>query len=406
MNIAFFTDTYLPNVDGVTTAVVNFKTELERRGHGVYVFAAGDAQAKKRNKDPHVFYYASTPFRPYPAYKIALFPFLAKREIEHLGIDIVHSHGMASMGLAAARAGHTLGLPLVGSFHTLVADATHYISDRRIAKALTKRIAWRYLEWYYNYCDATLAPSDSVKALLEGHGVKRVSIVPNGIDTRRFSPGDARALRSRLGDGSIVLHVGRLVLEKNLDLLINAAKRVVRELPECRFVVLSDGPARERYLRRVDALRLRENFVFTGEVSPAELLSFYRCADVLAIPSKFETQGLVVLEAMACGVPVAGADYGAIPDFVKDGYNGYLFNADSASDCAETIIKALRNKSSAMRGNARKTAEKYSVQRCTDALLRAYGEAAREHGRHSSAGVGQRIFGRIRQVRRTLGLRR
>jgi 1,2-diacylglycerol 3-alpha-glucosyltransferase len=402
MNVAFFTDTYLPNVDGVTTAIVNFRTELERRGHAVYVFAAGDAHAKKCNRDPHVFYYASTPFRPYPAYKIALFPFLAKREIEHLDIDIVHSHGMASMGLAAARAAHTLGLPLVGSFHTLVADATHYISDRRIAKALTKRIAWRYLEWYYNYCDATLAPSASVKALLEQHGIKRVRIVPNGIDTQRFSPGDAHALRAKLG-GSVVLHVGRLVLEKNLELLINAAKRVVREMPGCRFVVLSDGPARERYLRRVEALRLREHFVFTGEVSAGELLAFYRCADVLAIPSKFETQGLVVLEAMACGTPVAGADYGAIPDFVKDGYNGYLFDANSASECAETIIKALHNKSSAMRRNARKTAERYSVQRCTDALLAAYGEAALEHERRGSAGMGQRIFGRIQRMRRALG---
>lgn len=104
MKIAYYTETYLPNKDGVVTSILIFKKALEDMGHEVYIFAAGDRKAKRENRDKRVFYYTSTPFRPYPMYRIALFPFTSQNKVRKLGIDLIHSHGMATMGLAAVEA--------------------------------------------------------------------------------------------------------------------------------------------------------------------------------------------------------------------------------------------------------------------------------------------------------------
>ena len=101
MRIAFFTDSYLPQWDGVVSTILGFRKELEREGHEVYIFAAGSRKDKEENKDPHVYYHASTPFKPYPEYRVALFPYLSERRVRKLGIDVIHTHGMATMGLAA-----------------------------------------------------------------------------------------------------------------------------------------------------------------------------------------------------------------------------------------------------------------------------------------------------------------
>ena len=128
MRIAFFTDTYLPNKDGVVSSIVSTRLALEAMGHEVYIFASGSRKDKKENKDPRVHYFASTAFRPYPDYKIALFPFLASGKLRRYGIDVIHTHGIATMGLASLQASVRNGLPVIGTFHTMLPDATHYLS--------------------------------------------------------------------------------------------------------------------------------------------------------------------------------------------------------------------------------------------------------------------------------------
>ena len=376
MRIAFYTDTYLPNRDGVVTAIMNFRRELEDRGHEVYIFASGSGKTKRENDDPNVFYHASTPFRPYPQYRIALFPFLSEMTVRSLKIDVVHSHGMATMGLAADRAAHAMKIPYIGTMHTLIPHATHYVSKVGQVQRAAESVAWRYLRFYYNRCDAAIAPSRVIKELMEAHGIRNVRVLPNGIDIERFNAG--------VGDGpvrgwwnlrgrKVVMHLGRLVLEKNLEVLIRSALLVAEEEPKVRFLIVGTGPAASHYRELARKSGVERYFTFTGFVDDKWVPSYYACADAVVVPSKFETQGLVTLEAMACGKPVAGADYLATKEVVRDVVDGFLFDPDDAEDCAEKVVAALRANSK-VRKAARKAAENYSVEKCTDRLLALYEE--------------------------------
>lgn len=376
MRIAFFSDTYLPNRDGVVTSILTLRKALEERGHEVFIFCSGSRQAKERNLDDHVFYYTSIPFKPYPDYKIAIFPFLSKRKIEELDIQLVHSHGIATTGWAAIWVAMSLNLPLLTTFHTLVPEAVHYIaakSDRM--KRLIKKIAWDYVKFYLKRSDVVIVPSNIIKSILIDYGLKKeIYTIPTGIDVNKFNPClNGELIRKLLGikDEYLVLYLGRLVKEKNLDVLIRAAPKVLKNLPNCKFMVAGVGPAKGYYESMIIENNVRDSFILQGYIEEEKIASYYAASDVFVFPSKFETQGLTALEAMACGKPVVGANYLAIKEIVKDGYNGYLFNPDDPDDCAEKIIKTIKEKS-IMGKNARQTALEYSVDKCTNKLLKVY----------------------------------
>jgi len=375
MKIAYYTETYLPNKDGVVTSILTFKNALEDMGHEIYIFAAGDRRAKRENKDKRVFYYTSTPFRPYPMYRIALFPFLSQSKVKELGIDLVHSHGMATMGLAAVEAAKINKLPLVSTFHTLIPQASHYISDAKVIKEIVEKFAWRYLEWYYKKCDAVITPSVVIKEMLEERGLTGIEVIPTGIDIRRFNTSNDGSIMKKeweMEKNRIILNVGRLVLEKNLDVLIKSSLLVLEEFSDARFVIVGEGPALNYYKKLVSKTGVGKWFRFVNEIVPLEKIPLvYAAADVFAIPSKFETQGIVVQEAMASGKPVVGADYLALKEIIRDGYNGYKFNPDSPDECAEKIIKALK-KGAEMRDNARKSAEEFSIENCAMRMVKLY----------------------------------
>lgn len=373
MKIAFFTDTYLPNKDGVVTSMLTSREYLEKAGHEVYIFSSGSGKAKKENKDERVFYHTSIPFRPYPDYRVALFPFLSDTKVKKLGIDLIHCHGLATMGLAAAWTARRLKLPLVTTFHTLLPEAVHYVARGKAMKEITKDAAWSYLHWFLSQSNTVISPSGVIRDVLLEHGVKS-QVVPTGIDTNRFNTSiDGSQMKEKLGlaDKKMVLHVGRLVKEKNLDVMIKASLIVAEEIPDVRFVVAGMGPASGYYKELVKKNDVQNLFVFRGYLTRDQLAMYYAASDIFAFPSKFETQGLVALESMACGKPVAGADFLAIKELVENGRNGYLFDPDDHEDCAEKIIRTIKE-SKKMAVCSRKTAEKYSVGNCTKKLISVY----------------------------------
>ncbi|MCP8319434.1 MAG: glycosyltransferase [archaeon] len=375
MKIAFFSDTYLPNRDGVVTSILTLRKALEERGHEAFIFCSGSRQAKERNIDDHVFYYTSIPFKPYPDYKIAFFPFLSEREVEKLGIQLVHSHGLATTGWAAVRAARSLRLPIITTFHTLIPEAIHYVAKGDRMGKFVKRIAWSYVKFYLKRSDAIIVPSNVTKDILIKHGVEKdIYLIPSSVDVKRFNPDtNGEPIRELLGikDGHLVLYIGRLAKEKNLEVLIKAVPKVLKELPHCKFIVAGIGPAADYYKNMVLKSNLKESIIFQGYIEDGILERYYAASDVFVFPSKFETQGLTALEAMACGKPVVGADFLAIKEIVKNGYNGYLFNPDDPDDCAEKIIKTIKERS-IMSKNARQTALEYSVDECIDKLLKVY----------------------------------
>jgi len=378
MRIAFFTDSYLPQRDGVVSTIVNFRKELEKEGHEVFIFAAGSRKDKRENKDAHVFYHTAIPFKPYPDYKVALFPVSSISKVRQLKVDIIHTHSMASMGVAAYAAAKALGKPLVGTFHTLVPQATHYISRHRMVRKISGHLLWNYLKLYYNRCCTVMAPSKWIGGLIASKGIRNVVVVPPGIYAEKFAKGNGEAFRERfgLGNAPVIMYVGRVAEEKNLETLIKSAIFVLEEMPKAKFVIVGKGPAQKKYAELARREGIGRSFVFTGFVKDEELADAYHACDVLAFPSTFETLGMVALEAMACGKPVASADHGPLREVVREGVNGALFNPKSPDQCAEAIArvyKARRRFAPA----CRKTAAEYSAGKSARKLVQVYERAVR-----------------------------
>jgi 1,2-diacylglycerol 3-alpha-glucosyltransferase len=198
--------------------------------------------------------------------------------------------------------------------------------------------------------------------------------VENGIDLKRFNRKvDGKQLRNRiLTDGyeHIVLYLGRVSREKRIDTMIRAARGLGRK--DVRFVIAGTGPALDHYRKLAARYKLDGKVLFTGFVDDKDLPKYYAASDMLCMPSTFETQGIVTLEAMACGKPVVGADYMALKNLIVNNYNGEKFAPGSSMECARKIKKVLSNygEYAGMAG----TAEKYSIEKTTDKLLNVYKE--------------------------------
>lgn len=387
MNIAFFTDTWLPNVDGVVNSMILQKAELEARGNKVFIFASGTTHDKTNNESRDVFVHAGVRVPTYPEYKLALFPIpTALKQVKDAKIDVIHSHAIASMGIAAITAAKYRKLPLIGTFHTMVPQAAKYVTTSATGQKLLSKAAWKAITIFYNPFDLVIAPSDTIKRELVKQGIKRVTTVPNGIDPSRFNPMvNGERVRRKLGakERKIVLVAGRMGFEKNIDVLIRSAGRVLEEEEDTLFLVTGKGPAKTRCEKLADELGLsKEQIRFEGFVPNEELPEYYAACDVFATASTFETQCLALYEAMACGKPVVGADALAIPEAIDEGYNGFVFEAGNPEDCAEKLLRVLKAPKSERKGwerHARRKAEEKSVQASVDLLLEAYeGELARK----------------------------
>lgn len=372
MRIAFFTDTYLPNVDGVVTSILTTRQELERRGHEVYIFSPGTKKQKEESKDPRTYYFSSASFKPYPDYRLALFNFISPLKlIKDLNIDIIHSHGLATTSLAAIRSSQKFKIPSVATFHTLISEAIDYLTTQEQLKSTLQNIAWQYLRWHYSNYPKVLVPSEWVQRIFDVHGIKNTTVLPSGVDLSRFNNVDARHAKEKFGFGKspVILHVGRIAKEKRLELLIESASSVLNLLPEAKFVIAGKGPAETYYNDLIAKQSLRSHFLFTGYVDERTLQSLYAAADVLAFPSLFDTQGLVVLEALACGTPAVVQKQSAPADFIKDNINGQLFN--DHFDLPEKIVAAIKHKKK-MKKAAIETANRYDIKKITDQLLEIY----------------------------------
>jgi len=274
------------------------------------------------------------------------------------------------MGVAALFVSAILDKPLIGTLHTNIQEATHYITPLKPMQRMMKRMAWRYLKWYYNQCDAVVVPSEYMRRECRAHGIRNVLAISNGIDLKRFRPGKKALWKDR----TVILYVGRMVKEKNLDVVIRAAKRVEKRIPNVLFVIVGSGPAEQHYKESTKKHGVGNLFLFISGVQPKDVTQYYHNADVFVFPSMFETQGLSGLEALACGLPVAGADYLAIPDIVKTGTNGHLFKPHDAKGCADAIYYCVRNRKRLGKG-AIKSVQSHSIDEGVSKLLSLYAKS-------------------------------
>lgn len=369
MRIAFFTDTYLPQRDGVVTAMLNLRNELEKEGHEVFIFTPGTKKQKEENKDKKVYYFSSAVFKPYPDYRIALFPFIsAVKLVQEMHIDIIHSHGIATTGLAAIQCSQKLKIPAIASFHTMVHKATYYLSQNPNLKNILENVAVKYLRWYYKQFRVVTTPSNYAKNALREIGIENCVVMPNGIEYNRFARVKNKKAKINGKRGPFALYVGRIVKEKNVDLIIDSIPSVINR-KKATFILVGKGPYEDDVRNKIKMLGVEDNVLMPGFVEDEELPVYYNSAKAFLFPSSFDTQGLSVLESMACGcAPVVPAN-SAPAEFVKEGETGFLFRDEK--EFPEKVIQALECKKK-IGENAKNAAKEYDIKKVAKKYIEFY----------------------------------
>lgn len=377
MKIAIFTDTFYPKIDGIVTSILNFSEKLVENKHKITVFSPSYKQFKElKMKGVSVHRFFSFSLASYKEVKIVL-PNIKKifSILRESKPDIIHIHTPGAMGYMGTLCAKILKIPCIGTYHTLVSEQLMYISLKKllsIDKLINKifesklvgflrkksikndmlnfdrlgkqhrvgqKLVWNLSCKIYNRCDLVVVPSKSIKKLLKQKGIKkRIVVISNGINLNLF-----REKKTYPKKISSLIHVGRISFEKNVDRTIRAFSRVVKTFPKIEYVIVGDGPALISLKNMASRMGLEHKIKFLGYIPYKKLTKYYRKAGFFVTASTMETQGLVILEAMASGLPVLGVDAFAIPDIVKDDYNGFVVGPRDIGGMAKIMEKMIDN---------------------------------------------------------------
>ena len=369
MKIAFFTETFLPKVDGIVTRLTKTVTHLVESGDEVLIFCPEGAP--ETYMGARVVGVPAMPLPLYPELKLALPRPAVAEALEQFQPDLVHVVNPAVLGLGGIWLARTRDLPLVASYHThLPKYLEHY------GMGMLEPLLWELLKAAHNQARLNLCTSTAMVQELSEKGIQHTALWQRGVDTQLFRP-DLRsaAMRQRLlgghsDSGKLLLYIGRLSAEKQIERI----RPVLEALPEARLALVGDGPHRAR---------LEEVFAglpatFVGYLAGEELASAYASADAFLFPSSTETLGLVLLEAMAAGCPVVGANRGGIPDIVTDGVNGCLYEPGGVDGGAASLTAAVQRllgdpaEREQLRRHARQEAERWGWDAATTQLRGIY----------------------------------
>lgn len=381
MRIGLFTDTYPPYINGVSTSIAMLKAALEKQGHEVFVVTVNADKFKYQNDDK-IIRIPGIPIGIYDYRLTGIYPLRAIEKIRKWNLDIIHSHTEFGVGTFARLLAKQFNIPLVHTYHTMYEDYVHYITKGYFNQSSKKIV--EYLTKFY--CDKTatelIVPTKKTYDLFkQKYRVDRnVHIVPTGIEVERFykeqfKKPEIDSIRQSLGikkEDFVILFVGRLGDEKSVDVLIEAQLGLVRTNPNCKLVIVGDGPDREQFEKIAKKLKILNNVIFTGKVAWEDVPKYYQLADVFATASKTETQGLTVIEAMAASIPVLAIDDDAFKTVVVDGLNGYLFsNKRQYKKQVRELMKNTDLKKSMAR-QARISAEMHSSKYFAEQVLDVY----------------------------------
>lgn len=372
LRVAIFSDSALPILNGVSVSIDLLVRGLRNQGHSVHIFTA--AHFRYRDPDPNTyrFHAVETPWTK--NYPLAFPPFYGMlRKFRQHDFDIIHTHTPWTIGFVGLRWAESHELPIVSTYHTLYDRYAHYIPffPRRY---LRFKIA-KHTSFYYNSVDHVLTPSEASKRWLLRHSVDTpITVVPTGApDRQMLDRSEMRRLLQIAPEHKVLLYVGRIALEKNLGVLLEAAAFVMRGDPAVRLWLVGDGPHRQACVERARALGIGDRVTFAGFVPRTEVDRYYAAADLFVFSSVTETQGLVVQEAMTYGLPTVALAGGGASDSIIDDVNGFAVRGDSEA-LGETIAFVLQDEATYARlsQGAQRTVRQYSASAMTERVVEVY----------------------------------
>ena len=424
MRIAIFTDTYLPDKNGVSMSIDNFTRLMADDGNQIMIFCPKGRKLKsKEYPNIEVKRYPSISFPTYKAMQLS-FPSIWKitRDLKNFNADVVHIQTPMGIGLAGIWATKILKLKNIQTYHTYIPDfvvyvspktifginkLTNYISNSKLAKALTlnhdfseeeqsfvkfkshlekmvkeiasnnhihndkvnEKIGGQYTRAIYNRANLVLTPSKAMKNLLKKQGIRpKVEVMSNGVDYDFFKK------KTNYHVANKIVYTGRLGFEKNVDVVVRAFAIAQKSNSKLRLDIYGDGPAKKSLQHLAKTLEVDKKIKFWGAYDINKLSKTLCQYDFFVTASTIETQGIVILEAMAAGLPVLGVKKLAVPEVVANGKNGYLSAPSNFEEMAKNMLKLLESddKLELFGKNSLKIADSHEVTKCKDRLFKIY----------------------------------
>jgi 1,2-diacylglycerol 3-alpha-glucosyltransferase len=374
LNIGVFTDSFRPYSSGVVRSIEIFSREYIKRGHSVYTFCPNYPHLHN-NEEADVFRFISVPWPTMTDFSLPV-PISAylNQTIERLNIEIIHVHSPFLLGRLGARVARKHMLPLIFTFHTLYEQYVHYFP---FVENTSKQVVQAIARDFSNRCNVVIAPSLLVVDYLRQIGIKTAIVkIPTGIDMDEFKELDRNWLKTSYGvrpEEKVLLFIGRLGKEKNITFLLKSFQDVSKCIPDCRLVLVGKGPL-EEYLRQLCRQQgIEDKVIFTGELTRQQIVHCYASSDLFVFPSVSDTQGLVIGEAKAAGVPVVAIRAFGPADMVNH-YEDGLLTEFSLPAFTEAIIKLLKDKElyARMRTQSLINAPLISSELCSERMLEVY----------------------------------
>jgi len=372
MRIGIFTDSYRPYTSGVVNSIDTFSRQLRKKGHETFIFSPSYPNSEK---EENVFRFVSIPSPTHKDFTLAIpLSFHISATIKQIRLDLIHVHSPFLMGYLGSRCAKRHQLPLVFTYHTLYDQYTHYMPFlRNTSKQFIKNLGVDFA----NKCDLVITPTGVVKDYLVGSGVKvPVTSIPTGLDMEEFETYDESWMRKKFRiprDHSVLLFVGRLGKEKNVEFLLRCFNRVLRTDPRVTLVLVGSGPEEQSLRALLKEMGISSRVVFTGLQAKKNVINCYAGSDIFVFPSVTETQGIVFLEAKALGLPAVAVSAFGAKEMIKHGEDGFLSSHDE-DDYTKYLLDLVQNHTlrQEMSQKARERARFFSSAYTTDRLIHEY----------------------------------
>ncbi len=342
MRIGLFTDTYIPAINGVSTSILALKNALEKQGHEVMVVTVNTEKMGYEISDD-VIRIPGIPTGIYDYRLTGVYPLKVVNRLKEFEFDVIHSHSIVTVGTFARIFAKQYKIPLVHTYHTMVEEYTHYVAKSKMMTKASKKLIKPVTDFY---CDKTITelivPTKKTYDLFKKKYkyTRDIHIIPTGLPLSKYyiennDQKEVERLRKKYKlnkNDFVILYVGRIAKEKNIEFLIECQKEL-----NAKLLIVGDGPDREKL--EAKASELSNKIIFTGKVPYEKISLYYQLGTIFATASDSETQGLTVTEALAASLPVVVLDDPAFQPVVLSDYNGYLFQT---KDEYIAIIKKLQ----------------------------------------------------------------
>ena len=393
MIIGIFTDTFYPEVNGVATSCLNLYQELQRRGHTVHVYAPKCKGWEEFQSDT-VHYLESKQFILLKDRNVALPGMGTIRQALDMHFDVVHTNSEFIVGFLGTYIARHTGCIRIHTYHTVWEDYTYYITHG-IGDNTAKNFAKRYSEWWCDRFDRVIVPTAKTENLLRQYGVETpIDIIPSGMDLRRFAPEkhsaeERAATRAECGipEGKrVLLNIGRLAKEKNLEKILRVFPDLHRRLPDVQLVIIGEGPLKQTLQEQAETLGVADSVSIVGAKPWEKIDRYYAIGDVFVSASHSETQGLTYIEAAASGLCVCAVDDPCLLGVFRDGVSAVL-SGDSDEQLLESLMLSFSPVGGRIRRNAVEAARPYSTEQFAQRVECCYMTALSERRRGLEAVV-------------------